>query len=47
MGWGGVQVGGGWAEKQASPTRRTSKLLLSEDSVTCDLFSLAANSVTC
>lgn len=46
-GWGGVQVGGGWAQKQASPTRRTSKLLLSQDSVTWDLFSPPTNSVTC
>lgn len=45
VGW--VQVGGGWAQKQASPTRRTSKLLLSQDWVTCDLFSPPANSVTC
>lgn len=40
-----MQVGGGWAQRQ-SLSRRTSKLLLSEDSVTWGLFSPAANSVT-
>ena len=42
-----MQVGDGWAEEQAGPTRRTSKLLLSEILVTCDLFSLSSNAVTC